>query len=198
MFLRKIYAKKENSSKSVNPVKVNNYTSGDKNLDFVITPYLEGETDYQRCLQSIIQQMAYNPRLQIRENDCIFDCLFEVLEYATWMTEWDPYTSGDYNPEKPGIWLGCIASTYYKYDDPKNAKYIELKNKIEAREYTPTEALRMIREHWDKLYNSQAGYEAIEFCLVCSENHSAQSNINRAIRDLGYKLGVIRNSLEKK
>lgn len=200
MFLDKFLAKKGivKSSPSVAPAVVTDYTAGDKNLDFAILPYLAGKTDYLDCLQTIIEQMAYHPGYQIEENKCIFDCLSDILESATWMTEWDPYKSGDYNPDRPGSWLGCIASSYYNYDGQNNDKYEEMKSMIEARDYTPAEALKMIQEHWDKLYKYQGGYEAIEFCLVCSENYTEPAYINSAIRDLGYKLGPIRNSLEKK
>lgn len=193
----KFSANKENKKSSPTPgAVVVDYQSGDKELNCQISAFLANKTSAEHCLEAILHHMAYYPQLQVQDNICILECLKDILDGATWMPEWNPNKSGDYDPDNPGRWLGCIASAYYDYNDGDNTKYEDLRAIIEKRDYTPLEALKMIEEHWDKIYKGQGCYEAIEFCLLTSENHSKPPYISSSIRDIGYKLGPVFNQIK--
>ena len=186
------------SNPSVISAVVPDYDCGDKDLNFAIKPFLSNQVSAEHCLETILHQMAYLPKMQIKDNICIIECLKDILEGATWMTEWDGYKSGDYDPNNPDRWLGCIYSAYYDYSEQNNEQYDELKRIVNGREYTPLQALEMIKTHWDKIYGHQSAYEAMEFCLVTSEHHSNPSYISSNIRDMGYQLAPIYNKIKEK
>lgn len=189
MLFNKFFSKKCKAeiSHSRAPAVVFDYTTGDENMDFAIIPFLAGEYDYIRCLQAILNQMAYHPGQQIEANKCIIDCLAEVLEDATWMTEWNPYKSGDYRPERPSIGLSCLTQVH----SPDWKKQDEVREMLIRREYTPLEAIKMIEDKWNKLYKNQLAYEGLEYCLLCSENYIEPADIEIQIKDLGRILGPL-------
>ena len=175
-----------------------NYSCHHKNLDFIIRAYLAGQISYLACLQNIIECMAYNNQYRIRENECIFELLQEIIKDASWMTYYDPVKCGDYNVTRYDVWLECISSIYYEGYDKENRKCNDLKKVIEDHEYSPAQALELIQDNWNMLYASQSGYEAIEFCLVCADSYNEPAYVKAAISDIGITLAPIYNKIDEK
>lgn len=91
------------------------------------------------------------------------------------------------------------AGTYINYIDVeicRNRKEIEtkeaqLKSQINSGDFTPKEALMMVKDNWQYLYPYQSTYEAIEYCVAASENHAKPKYLDAALRDLGQNLSAI-------
>ena len=71
------------------------------------------------------------------------------------------------------------------------SKRDELKAFIDKGEYTPLEALLLIKANWSLLYPYQSSYEAMEYCVRASKNHTQPKYFYSAFRDYGYKMGTL-------
>ncbi len=208
-----------------------NYACDDPSLEWHVKAYLSRNISAKKCLQSFIENMAYDENKRIKDNEIIFDILDDFLKNATWKTEWT-IDCGDYNPSRPEPWLRCIYSIYsekiffmkeaeeflkengkditskniaaatvhwgmsvseeeYLHKEDFVQKENQLRTIIESGDFTPYQALKMIKENWDYLYRYQSTYEAIEYCIAASENHTTSKYFDAAFRDLGHKLGTL-------
>lgn len=216
----------------------NNYSCADGTLEWHIKNYLNKQMTAGDCLQGFIEHMAYDDALHIKENEEIFPMVEDLLEGATWKTEWD-YGCENYNPSRPEPWLRCVHSIYgnklyyireaerlledsgkeitakniaettahwgtsiseedYLSRDSLQTKAEYLRKKINSGDFTPKEALIMIKDNWELLYPYQSSYEAIEYCVAASENHAKPKYFDSAFRDFGYKMGELYRQAKEK
>lgn len=91
-----------------------------------------------------------------------------------------------------------VTPEIYENKDQLASKKEELKAIIEKGEYTPLEALLLIKENWSLLYPYQSSYEAIEYCVCASENHTEPKYFDSAFRDYGYKMGTLYRKAKEK
>ena len=78
------------------------------------------------------------------------------------------------------------------------AKGKEIQSIICGGNFTPKEALLLIEESWELLYPYQSTYEAIEYCILASENHTVHKYFDSAFRDFGYKMGTLYRQAKEK
>ncbi len=236
-FLSMFRPKQELRKPTISNIK-NNFACEDSTLEWHIKAFLNNEENAKDCLQVFIENMAYDDRKRIKENDIIFELLEDFLQNATWKTEWT-MDCGDYNPARPEPWLRCIHSIYgnklfyiknaeqlltdsnkeitaenvekatshwgipvtaeeYTHKDDIASKEKSLREKIESGNFTPKEALLMVKDNWELLYPYQSTYEAIEYCVAASENHTTPKYFYSAFRDFGHKMGKhYYNAIEK-
>ncbi len=91
-----------------------------------------------------------------------------------------------------------ITPEMYANKDGIKAKRDELKAIIEKGDFTPLEALLLIKDNWSHLYPYQSSYEAIEYCLMASENYTELKYFASAFRDFGYKMGELYKKAKEK
>ena len=163
----------------------NNYLCDDKSLEGTIQHYLNGSFTAGECIRKLLWPAIRDKDFRIIENKEIFPLTADLLDVATWKTEWTQDCC-DYNPHHPEYRLNFLSN-----DEAFHAK-------IAVRDYSPKEALLMIRERWDRIYHKQATYEAIEYCIAASENHSNLKYFGAAFRDYGRKMGSLYRELKEK
>lgn len=71
------------------------------------------------------------------------------------------------------------------------SKRDSIKNIISKEEFSPKEILFLIKDNWNLLYHYRSTYEALEYCIACSENHTIPQYFDCAFRDFGYILGTL-------
>lgn len=91
-----------------------------------------------------------------------------------------------------------ITPEIYKNKDLLLLKKEELETIINRNSFSPKEILLIIKENWNVLYHYQSTYEALEYCILCSENHTTPMYFDSAFRDLGYKLGKLYKEANEK
>lgn len=78
------------------------------------------------------------------------------------------------------------------------AKENFLREKICSGDFTPKEALLLVKDNWDLLYTYQSTYEAMEYCIAASENYATPKYFYSAFRDFGYKMGELYRQAKEK
>lgn len=152
-----------------------------------------------------------------------------MLSEATWKAERD-IACGDYDPERPEIWLSCVYAIYeqktsylegaeqllkdadeditsekvcemtstweipitdedYRQQEAIREKGVSLREKIYSHTYSPREALDMIADERNLLYKNEMAYEAIEYCILASENHKYFEYFEAEFKNIGHSLG---------
>ena len=91
-----------------------------------------------------------------------------------------------------------VTPEIYQNKATLEAKGKEIQSIICGGEFTPKEALLLIKESWELLYLYQSTYEAIEYCIAASENHTVHKYFDSAFRDFGYKMGVLYRKAKEK
>lgn len=91
-----------------------------------------------------------------------------------------------------------ITPEMYADKDGIKTKRDELKAIVDKGEFTPLEALLLIKDNWSLLYPYQSSYEAIEYCVAASENHTEPKYFDSAFRDYGYKMGELYRKAKEK
>lgn len=84
-----------------------------------------------------------------------------------------------------------VTPEIYKNRVALETKEAELRSIICGGNFTPKEILLLIKDNWELLYPHRSIYEAIEYCIVASENHTIHKYFDSAFRDYGYKLGPL-------
>lgn len=92
----------------------------------------------------------------------------------------------------------AITKEMYEKKDSLIKKRDHLKNIVESKVLSPAEALNLIKENWNFLYNWQSAYEAIEFCIIASTNHTTMRYFDVALRNIGYTLGPLFKKAKEK
>lgn len=132
-----------------------------------------------RCIYSIYGSMLFD-----------IECSENLLR--DWGKEITTETFMEVNRNK------SITASVYAQKDQFEAKKNELKSIIEKGDYTPLDALKMIEENWSVLYPYQSTYEAMEYCVQASTNHTDKKYYGAELRNLGYELGTLyRKAIEK-
>lgn len=91
-----------------------------------------------------------------------------------------------------------ITPEIYENRAELTTKRDEIKAIIEAENFTPKEALLLIKDNWNLLYPYQSTYEAIEYCIATSENHTEPKYFDSAFRDFGYQMGALYRKAKEK
>lgn len=91
-----------------------------------------------------------------------------------------------------------ITPEVYENREELATKRDEVKAIIDAGNFTPKEALLLVKANWNLLYPYQSTYEAIEYCIASSENHTEPKYFDSAFRDFGYQLGTLYRKAKEK
>ena len=91
-----------------------------------------------------------------------------------------------------------ITPEVYESKDKFSEKREEIKVIIETGKFTPKEALLLVKDNWNLLYPYQSTYEAIEYCIAASENHTEPKYFESAFRDFGYQMGTLYRKAKEK
>ncbi len=73
----------------------------------------------------------------------------------------------------------------------------DMQAKVEAAD-TPFDIVNLIEKSWNYTYNTMAIYNALEYCIMASENHEVHPNFSASIRNLGYTLAPLYNAIDEK
>lgn len=75
----------------------------------------------------------------------------------------------------------------------------ETKAIVQSGNYTPYEALLLIKENWRVMYPNVDAYSAIDYCLICSKNVTIPAYFDSELRNIGLTLGnTFKNLKENK
>ena len=163
----------------------------DSTLNNLAMYYKNGQLSAERCLQGILQHMAYNNNLRIEENNIILNILASFLVEATWKKhiDWD---CGDYDPNNPEPWLSVLYTTSIYNDETTNSHLNTLKkivlSEIKDGTLTPVKIVDYIKYDWYFLCKYQYTYEALEYCIAASENHIYSDDMTNDICNLVTQL----------
>nr|WP_295266669.1 hypothetical protein [uncultured Blautia sp.] len=73
-----------------------------------------------------------------------------------------------------------------------------IKATIDSGIYTPLDVLHLIEDSWYLLYPYQTSYEAIEYCIAASTQHTTLPYYSASLRDIGNHLGARYDERKKK
>lgn len=100
--------------------------------------------------------------------------------------------------ESTSHWGIPVTEAEYLHKEELEAKEAQLREKICSGNFTPLEALLIVKENWDLLYTYQATYEALEYCIAASKDHATPEYFYSAFRDFGYKMGELYRKAKEK
>ena len=75
--------------------------------------------------------------------------------------------------------------------DALREKRNAIKATIDSGIYTPLDVLHLIEDSWYLLYPYQTSYEAIEYCIAASTQHTTLPYYSASLRDIGNHLGAL-------
>lgn len=76
-----------------------------------IDAYQKRQISASTCLANIIEPIAYNNQLKCKQTILFFDLFEEFFSKSSWKEHWDQ-ECGDFDPEKPDLWLDIIYRGY--------------------------------------------------------------------------------------
>lgn len=95
-------------------------------------------------------------------------------------------------------WGIPVTEEEYLHKEELEAKEAQLREKICSGNFSPKEGLLLVKDNWDLLYTYQSTYEAMEYCVAASENHTTPKYFYSAFRDFGYKMGELYRQAKEK
>lgn len=144
----------------------------------------------------------YNPARPEPWLRCIHDIYGTKLHYMKEAEEILQDSGKDVTAENIAAttahWGITVSEEEYLHKDEITLKESHLRTTIESGNFTPIEALHMLKDNWDLLYPYQSTYEAIEYCVAASENHSTPKYFDAAFRDFGHKMGSLYQKAKEK
>lgn len=129
--------------------------------------------DLRVAVCRILEHQAFNDHIHPEIDNLIF--LVRWLEKHlknSGFAEYEPYRMGDFDPTKPNVWLmGLHLLLEHNYDQPEEVEII--KKRLVSDDFTPSEALRILGDHW-QLYiapnNTCKVNEMVEYCVICADD----------------------------
>ncbi len=144
----------------------------------------------------------YNPARPQRWLDCIHEIygnkLFYIKNAEQFLTDFNKEITAENIEEATAQWGNPISAEEYLHKEEIAEKADTLREKVESGNYTPKEALLMVKDNWNLLYPYQSTYEAIEYCVAASENHTTPKYFYSAFRDFGHKMGSLYQKAKEK
>lgn len=188
--LQNLFKKSTNDA----PVEPENNTfsiCSDPTLNSLVIDCKNDQIAVERCVQGILQHMAYNNELRIEENHIILNILIEILDESTWKKsiDWD---CGDYDPNNPYPWVNVLYTTSIYNDEELNSNLMTKKKlvleEIKNGTFTPVKLVNHIKSDWYYLCKYQYTYETLEYSIAASEHHKYTDDIAAEICDLIMRL----------